>query len=90
MFTLDYKETTVNPLSDKVVSGACVCLKIFVHVSNCAIVTKWSVSYLLMHVCYFEMFVPRRSLQTPMAHCLGKPTHTHLYEHYNFTHSCLD
>lgn len=32
MFTLDYKETTVNPLSDKVVSGACVCLKIFVHV----------------------------------------------------------
>lgn len=32
MFTLDYKETTVNPLSDKVVIGACACLKIFVHV----------------------------------------------------------
>lgn len=29
-FTLDYKETTVNPLSDKVVSRACVCVKIFV------------------------------------------------------------
>lgn len=40
MFTLDYKETTVNPLSDKVVSGACVCLKIFVHVLKCAIVMK--------------------------------------------------
>lgn len=40
MFTLDYKETTVNPLSDKVVSGACVCLKIFVDVLNCAIVMK--------------------------------------------------
>lgn len=49
MFTLDYKETTVNPLSDKVVSGACVCLKIFVHVLKCAIVMK-SVSFMLMCV----------------------------------------
>lgn len=42
MFTLDYKETTVNPLSDKVVSGACVYLKIFVCVCvlKCAVVMK--------------------------------------------------
>lgn len=51
MFTLDYKETTVNPLSDKVVSGAFVCLEIFVHVLKCAIVTKTrSVSDVLMCV----------------------------------------
>lgn len=49
MFTLDYKETTVNPLSDKVVSGACVCLKIFVYVLKCASVMK-SVSKALMCV----------------------------------------
>lgn len=49
MFTLDYKETTVNPLSDKVVSGACVCLKIFVHVLKCAIVMK-SASFMFMRV----------------------------------------
>lgn len=48
-FTLDYKETTVNPLSDKVVSGACVCLKIFVNVLKCAIVMK-SVGEALMCV----------------------------------------
>lgn len=49
MFTFDYKETTVNPLSDKVVSGACVCLKIFVNVLKCVIVRK-SVGEALMCV----------------------------------------
>lgn len=49
MFTFDYKETTVNPLSDKVVSGACVYLKIFVNVLKCVIVRK-SVGEALMCV----------------------------------------
>lgn len=49
MFTLDYKETTVNPLSDKVVSGPFVCLKIFVEV--CDGDEMRSVSYVLMCMC---------------------------------------
>lgn len=86
MFTLDYKETTVNPLSDKVVSGACVCLKIFVYVLKCAIVMKsvgkalmcvlvWGVCALVVSTEY-DGTLPGQAYTHMRAH-----THAHAHKH---------
>lgn len=76
MFTLDYKETTVNPLSDKVVSGACVCLKIFVYVLKCAIVMK-SVGKALM--CVLVWGVCALVVSTEYDGTLPGQAHTHTH-----------
>lgn len=83
MFTLDYKETTVNPLSDKVVSGACVCLKIFVNVLKCVIVIK-SVVKALMCVLVWgvcALVVSTEYDGTLPGQAYTHNTHTHAHTH---------